>query len=73
MIIQFQTDSAFKSGLTLLHSYNFIFDLYRSKQMLKFFTEEMINNAKLMLSSRSLMENEDYSILSYEELDSKEL
>lgn len=62
MTIKFLTTDAFNAGLTLLHSHNFIFDLYRSEQTLKFFTQEMIDNAKTMLAARSIS---DYEILPY--------
>lgn len=65
MTIKFLTDAALKTGHTILFSHNYIFDLYKSELTLKFFTDEMINNAKIMLSSRSLVENEDYLVLPY--------
>lgn len=68
MIIKFLTDSAFEAGLTVLFSHNFIFDLYRSTQQLKFFTEEMINNAETMLNSRSLTAGIDYIVTPYDHL-----
>ena len=66
MNIKFLTDTAFKTGHTILFSFNFIYDLYHSEMTLKFFTEEMINNAKIMLASRSLNEGVDFEVLPYE-------
>jgi hypothetical protein len=66
MTIKFLTDQAFKTGYNILFSHNFIFDLYRAEQTFKFFTDEMINNAKIMLASRQLTESEDYLILPYD-------
>lgn len=65
MIIKFLTEQTFNTGYTLLHAYNFIYDTYRTEYMLKFFTDEMINNAKVMLSSQSLNEDDDYIVLPY--------
>lgn len=65
MTIKFLSQEAFNAGLNLLFSHNFIFDLYRSEYTLKFFTDEMINNAKTMLASRNINEG-DYSVLPYE-------
>lgn len=63
MNIKFVTEQAFQAGYNLLLSHNFIFDLYRSEQTLKFFTQEMINNAKTMLATRSIT---DYEVLPYD-------
>ena len=65
MTIKFLTDAAFKTGYTILFSHNYIFDLYKEELTLKFFTGEMINNAKIMLESRSLHEEDDYVVLPY--------
>jgi hypothetical protein len=62
MSIHFLDNNAFQSALTLLHSHNFIFDLYRADKILKFFTDEMLNNAKVMLSSRSITDGDDYDV-----------
>ena len=60
MTIKFLTDVALTTGYKILFSHNYIFDLYKSELTLKFFTDEMINNAKVMLASRSLVEGVDY-------------
>ena len=63
MEIKFQTDEAFKTGYTLLHGHNFIFDTYKSEKVMKFFYPEMLKKSKLMLESRDIIETRDYIIV----------
>ena len=69
MQIKFQTDESFKTGYTLLHGHNFIFDTYKSETTMKFFYLEMLEKAKSMLTSRNLQEGTDYDIIESNRMD----
>lgn len=69
MQIKFLNDEAFKTGYTLLHGHNFIFDTYKSESTMKFFYLEMLEKAKSMLTSRNLQEGSDYNIIESNRMD----
>ena len=69
MQIKFLNDQAFKTGYTLLHGHNFIFDTYKSESTMKFFYLEMLEKAKSMLVSRNLQEGADYNIIESNRMD----
>lgn len=69
MQIKFLNDEAFKTGYTLLHGHNFIFDTYKSESTMKFFYLEMLEKAKSMLVSRNLQEGSDYNIIESNRMD----
>jgi len=69
MQIKFLNDQAFKTGYTLLHGHNFIFDTYKSESTMKFFYLEMLEKAKSMLVSRNLQEGSDYNIIESNRMD----
>lgn len=69
MQIKFLSDQAFKTGYTLLHGHNFIFDTYKSESVIKFFYLEMLEKAKSMLTSRNLQEGSDYNIIESNRMD----
>lgn len=68
MEIKFLSEQAFKTGYTLLHGHNFVFDTYKSEHTMKFFYLEMLVKAKSMLTSRNLQEGSDYTIEESERL-----
>ena len=68
MKIKFLSEQAFKTGYTLLHGHNFVFDTYKSECTMKFFYLEMLEKAKSMLTSRNLQEGSDYTIEESERL-----
>ncbi len=68
MEIKFLSEQAFKTGHTLLHGHNFVFDTYKSECTMKFFYLEMLEKAKSMLTSRNLQEGSDYTIEESERL-----
>jgi hypothetical protein len=68
MQIKFLSEQAFKTGYTLLHGHNFVFDTYKSECTMKFFYLEMLEKAKSMLTSRNLQEGSDYTIEESERL-----
>ena len=69
MQIKFLNDQAFKTGYTLLHGHNFIFDTYKSENKMKFFYLEMLVKAKSMLTSRNLVEGADYNVIESDRLE----
>ena len=69
MQIKFLNDKAFKTGYTLLHGHNFIFDTYKSESTMKFFYLEMLEKAKSMLVSRNLQQGADYNIIESNRMD----
>ena len=68
MEVKFLNDEAFKTGYTVLHGHNFVFDTYKSERTMKFFYLEMLEKAKSMLISRNLQEGSDYTIEESERL-----
>ena len=69
MQIKFLNDQAFKTGYTLLHGHNFIFDTYKSESTMKFFYLEMLEKAVSMLVSRNLQQGADYNIIESNRMD----
>ena len=62
MEIKFLSDKAFHTGYTFLFGHNFIFDTYKSERVMKFFYRDMLEKCKIMLTSRDIVEGEDYTV-----------
>lgn len=62
MEIKFLNDKAFNTAYTLLYGHNFTFTPYKSESVFKFFYPEMLEKAISMLTSRDIVESEDYTL-----------
>lgn len=60
--IKFNTENAFNAGFTALNGNAFVFDNYKSKKTLKFFTTEVRDNAVLHLKN-ILNESVDFDLV----------